>query len=167
MCNRKFLCGRRNKGFIAQVREEVGSFHGGTLHQIGKLVITTFHLTIADKCPLTENDGMGIAIYCHQTESIAPKDVTTEDKSSCIHHFIHRLGDILTIKRIKNLLQTGSRPLHIILQNIYAIDTAQGLDGITFQFLLTAAILTLYHSQFPTEYLHHKVAVTASRFQKP
>src|SRR5574344_1458062 len=167
MCNRKFFLGRRDKGFIPQVGEEIGTFHWGALHQLGQFVITTLHLTIADKCPLTENDGMGIAAYGHQTERIAPKDVSTEDKPGCIYHFVHRLGDILMIKRIKNLLQARSRPLYIVLQNIYAIDTAQGINGITFQFLLTAPILTLHHSQLPTEYLHHKVAVAASRFQKP
>ena len=131
MNQRELTEGRRDKGFLAQVGEEIGTFHRlvAEKHVEGK--VATFHL-ITNGRPFGENDGTD-TVGSHQCKSIAPKNVPAEHIADALQVIVgFRIGEKRDVLSIEDAEEAFLAFRHIVLLDFDAVEASHGNEGLEF-----------------------------------
>lgn len=165
MNQRELTEGRRDKSFLAQVGEEIGSLHRliAEKHVEGK--VATLHL-IANGRPFGENDGTD-TVGSHQCKGIAPKNVPAEHIADALQVIVgFRIGEKRDALSTEDAEEAFLAFRHIVLLDFDAVEASHGNEGLEFILRPALAVMRSGNGQLPFQYLGQEVTVSASRFEE-
>jgi hypothetical protein len=117
--------------------------------------------------PLTEDKGLWLFALCRIGQGIAVDDVLFE---YCLDAATDRvLGFLLvhsSVVIIEDAEETGAAVLHIILHDVYAIDTPYRNDRVCFKLSLGFFVTRFYYGKFAFEDRCEEVAIATCWFEE-
>ena len=120
-----------------------------------------------DGRPLGKDDFSWIITYCHQREGVTTYDIFFKDVFDRISAILLRLlfeqAGVFFVEDVKKPLAAF---YDIIFEDVYAVDTGHGENGIPLIFQLAIFVPGFNNTQFPFENFRQEIARAAGRFKK-